>query len=89
VRIEEPDRYDLLEWNDDRWRFVEKRDSLKSDRIVDGAVPWGGLGEKPGEMWGFYLQVLKQKVVLESCPEQKNIPIEVPDPDFEAKLWLI
>lgn len=89
VRIEEPDRYDLFEWKDDRWRFVEKRDTLKSDRIVEGAVPWAALGAKPGEKWGFFLQVLKQKVVLESCPEQKNIPIDVPDPDFEAKLWLI
>ncbi len=67
-------------------RFVEKKDTLKSDRIVEGAVPWAAGRDTGGEV-GFFLQVPSKKSYSKAV-RSRNISPSSPDPDFEAKLWL-
>ena len=89
LSIDRPDSFELWRREGETWLSEGRRDSERAARILECAIPWQSLGLRSGEVLRFVVQVVKDDVVLETCPEERTIPVEVPDADFEAKMWMV
>ena len=57
--------------------------------IIEIAVPFAMLGVGAGETFTFSVAVLLNDIVVKRWPREGFIKVQVPDEDFEKKLWLV
>ena len=62
---------------------------LAFDEIVEIATPFVLLGKRAGEEVDFFVRLDHNDVTVERWPETGTISFEVPDRDFERRIWLI
>lgn len=89
LSIDQADSFELLESIEGEWKSHGRRNTVCCGKIIELALPWKDIGAKPGEILRFQVQILKDEMVLETSPEERTIPVEVPDEDFELKMWLV
>ncbi len=87
--IDRVDSFELWRREEEVWLSEGRRDTVRAGRILECAVTWRQLGLSAGQTLRFVVQLLKDDVVLETCPQERTIPVEVPDADFEAKMWIV
>lgn len=89
VNFDQPDSYELFEWNSEGWQSVGHSDQLACGRVIELAIPWEKMGLRAQEIFRFVFIVYHDEVVVQSCPRSGGVSVEVPDADFEAKMWLV
>ncbi len=57
--------------------------------ILELAVPFALLGRGAGDSIGFFAEIKRNSVTIERWPQTGDVDVEVPDRDFERKVWLI
>ena len=87
--IDRPDSFELWRREGEAWLSEGRRDSVRAGRILECAVEWRQLGLGTGQTMRFLVQLFKGDIHLESCREERTVPVDVPDADFEAKMWMV
>jgi len=89
IRIDQAQSYELMQRTGSQWRSRGRRENASVGRIVECSIPWRVLGCTPGQTLKFFVQIFKDNVAVETCPEQQAVPVDVPDEDFEARMWVV
>jgi alpha-amylase/alpha-mannosidase (GH57 family) len=57
--------------------------------IVEASIPFTDLGLSPGDTLYFFVSVQVNGKELERCPVRSPLQLQVPQPDFETRMWVV
>lgn len=98
VRFVEPQESELIVrgWKQSAPTCELKRQGIPADkdgaraaigRVVEAAIPFGGLGLKAGEPLSFFVELFSAGQSIDRSPGEGVIDLTVPSPQFEARSW--
>ena len=64
-------------------------EEVAADWVLELAVPFARLGLRSGEEFGLQAELSEAGGVSERRPPSSPIALQVPDADFEAKMWVV
>jgi alpha-amylase/alpha-mannosidase (GH57 family) len=59
------------------------------NEVAEAAIPFVFLDSNPKDKLTFYVEIIQNKLVRDRWPREGYIVLQVPDEDFERKLWLV
>ena len=59
------------------------------NEVAEVAIPFVLLNSNPKDELTFYVEIIKNKLVRDRWPHEGYIVLQVPDEDFELRLWLV
>ncbi|MCX7017199.1 MAG: glycoside hydrolase family 57 protein [Candidatus Sumerlaeota bacterium] len=71
------------------WNDKGPVESLAADRVLEVGVAFERLGLKGGDEFGLQVELREGDGQTERQPPHAPITLTAPDPDFEAKLWIV
>ena len=71
--------------------FVSHETGVKCavNELAEAAIPFVLLDSNPKDELTFYVETIKNKLVRNRWPREGYIVLQVPDEDFERRLWLV
>ena len=71
------------------FKKIKESHTIAVETIVEISVPFADLKAKTGDELQFFIQVRHEKIELERVPKNGFISVQVPDEEFESKMWSV
>jgi alpha-amylase/alpha-mannosidase (GH57 family) len=73
----------------DAWVLVQRNIQVAIDELVELAIDLGELNVQPGQRLLLQAVVLRDGQEIERCPLRNPIMAEIPEKDYEERMWIV
>ncbi len=82
--------YDMLYASDGMdFKKIKTLHGIAIDKVVECSIAFSDLKVKAGDIVQFAIAIRGEKIELERVPQEGFISLEVPDEEFESKMWSV